>query len=64
MLAKQNVEMRRPQLLKIGAFFLTAVDVGLALLVVLLVALNGETSARAMSSLVELPPSLSFSLGG
>ncbi|MBE7470363.1 MAG: hypothetical protein HS114_14625 [Anaerolineales bacterium] len=51
-------------MLKIGAFFLTAVDVGLALLVVLLVALNGETSARAMSSLVELPPSLSFSLGG
>ncbi|MCK6624855.1 MAG: histidine kinase [Anaerolineae bacterium] len=56
--------MRRPQWLKMGAFFLTSVDVGLALLVVLLVALNGETSTRAMSSLVELPPSLSFSLVG
>lgn len=43
---------------------LTALDVGLVLLVILLVVLNGGAPERAISSLVELPPSLSFSLVG
>ena len=54
----------RPQFLKMSAFFLAAVDVSLVLLVILLVALNGGEAEKAISSLAELPPSLSFSLVG
>ncbi len=56
--------MTQPQLLKIGAFVLTTANVILALLVILLVGLNGGTPEKTISSLVELPPSLSFALVG
>ncbi len=56
--------MTRPQFLKTAAFFLTAVDISLVLLVILLVALNGGGVEKVVSSLAELPPSLSFSLVG
>lgn len=54
----------RPQWLKRGAFWLTAINVALALLVVLLVALNGGGTEKIISTLAELPPSLSFSWVG
>lgn len=50
----------RPQFLKIAAFLLAAVDVALALFVILLVALNRQPLEKVISTLVELPPSLSF----
>jgi signal transduction histidine kinase len=56
--------MMRPRFLKMSAFILVGLDVSLALLVILLVILNGEETEKAISSLAELPPSLSFSLVG
>jgi hypothetical protein len=47
-----------------GAFILTGVEVILALLVILLVVLNGQGTEKVISTLAELPPSLSFALVG
>lgn len=43
--------MTRPQVLKTGAFILAAVHVGLALLVALLVVLNGGTAESLVALL-------------
>jgi signal transduction histidine kinase len=54
----------QPQFLKAVAFTLAAINVCLVAAVALLIALNGGETEQAISSLADLPPSLSFSLVG